>query len=124
MADDGSPVTGKRSARNSAMLDTAFLYGGSAVWIEKMQAAYARDPGSVPESWRDFFRELGDGGDAAERNADGASWKRERWPAPADADQVAAFDGNWAALEPKLRDKIKADQPGASEARRSASRNA
>ena len=116
MADDGSPVTGKRGMRNSAMLDTAFLYGGSAVYIEKMQAAYARDPNSVPESWRDFFRELGDGGDAAERNADGASWKRENWPVPADADQVAAFDGNWAQIEPELKDKIRADKPAASEA--------
>ena len=114
MADDGSPVTGSRSAANSAMLDTAFLYGGSAVWIEKMQAAYARDPNSVPESWRDFFRELGDGGDAATRNAEGASWKREKWLAPADAEQVAAFDGNWADLEPALTEKIKAGKPAAS----------
>ena len=116
MADDGSPVTGKRSTRNSAMLDTAFLYGGSAVWIEKMQAAFARDPNSVPESWRDFFRELGDEQGSAERNADGASWKRERWPVPADADQVAAFDGNWAMVEPKLKEKLKAEKPAASEA--------
>ncbi len=114
MADDGSPVTGKRSAQNSAMLDTAFLYGGSAVWIEKMQAAYARDPNSVPESWRDFFRELGDGGDDATRNADGASWKRQSWPKPADADEVAAFDGNWALIEPKIAEKIKAGKPAAS----------
>ena len=34
MADDGSPVDGGRSAQNAAMLDTLFLYGGSAVWIE------------------------------------------------------------------------------------------
>lgn len=114
MADDGSPVTGKRSALNSAMLDTAFLYGGSAVWIEKMQAAYARDPNSVPESWRDFFRELGDGSEDAARNADGASWKRESWPRPADADQVAAFDGNWAALETKIASKVKGAAPAAS----------
>ncbi|MBF33192.1 MAG: 2-oxoglutarate dehydrogenase E1 component [Hyphomonadaceae bacterium] len=114
MADDGSPITGKRSAANSAMLETAFLYGGSAVWIEKMQAAYARDPKSVPDSWRDFFAQLGDGDEAATRNADGASWKRERWPKPADADQVAAFDGNWTLLEPKLKEKIKSDAPAAS----------
>ena len=37
MADDGSPVDGGRSAQNAAMLDTLFLYGGSAVWIEQMQ---------------------------------------------------------------------------------------
>ena len=113
MADDGSPISGKRSAQNSAMLETAFLYGGSAVWIEKMQAAYARNPSSVPESWRDFFAALGDGEEASTRNADGASWKRDRWPKPADADQVAAFDGNWTLLEPKLKEKIKSDKPAA-----------
>ncbi|MEQ9317094.1 MAG: 2-oxoglutarate dehydrogenase E1 component, partial [Henriciella sp.] len=113
MADDGSAVTGKRSAQNSAMLDTAFLYGGSAVWIEKMQAAYAQNPNAVPESWRDFFRELGDGSEDAARNADGASWKRERWPKPRDADEVAAFDGNWSMLETKIADKVKGAKPAA-----------
>jgi 2-oxoglutarate dehydrogenase E1 component len=113
MADDGSPISGKRSAQNSAMLETAFLYGGSAVWIEKMQAAYARNPNSVPQSWRDFFAALGDEEEASTRNADGASWKRDRWPKPADAEQVAAFDGNWTLLEPKLKEKIKSDKPAA-----------
>ena len=57
MADDGSPVNGARSKGNAAMLDTAFLYGGSAQWLEQMQATYARDPSLVPESWRAFFAE-------------------------------------------------------------------
>ncbi|WP_366917535.1 hypothetical protein, partial [uncultured Hyphomonas sp.] len=30
------------------MLETAFLYGGSAQWLEQMQAAYAKNPASVP----------------------------------------------------------------------------
>ena len=114
MADDGSPVKDSRSTANAAMLETAFLYGGSANWIEQMQADYARDPMSVPDSWRSFFEELGDAPVDAARNADGASWKRTEWPTPALADQIAAFDGNWAVLEPKLEKKIKAAQPGAS----------
>ena len=80
MADDGSPVNGPRSSGNSAMLETAFLYGASALWIEQMQASYAKDPASVPESWRAFFAELGDDGATAVQNAEGASWKREGWP--------------------------------------------
>lgn len=116
MADDGTPVSGGRSASNAAMLDTEFLYGGSAVWIEQMQARYAANPNSVPESWRAFFEELGDGSDDAVRNADGASWGRESWPKPVSAEEIAAFDGNWTLLEPKLEKKIKAGAPAASEA--------
>ena len=116
MADDGSPVENGRSAQNAAMLDTLFLYGGSAVWIEQMQAKFAANPNSVPESWRAFFQELGDGGSDATRNAEGASWKRTQWPKPSSPEETAAFDGNWTLIEPKLEKKIKAGAPAASEA--------
>ncbi len=115
MADDGSPVGGGRSADNAALLDTAFLYGGSATWIEQMQAAYAKDPASVPADWRTFFDDIGDAGTDAQRNADGASWKRTAWPRPDSAEETAAFDGNWALLEPKLESKLKAAAPAASD---------
>jgi 2-oxoglutarate dehydrogenase E1 component len=115
MADDGSPMNGSRSKGNSALLDTAFLYGGSAQWIEQMQAAYAKNPSSVPESWRAFFADMGDDSSSAERNAEGATWKRSDWPRPALDEQVAAFDGNWALLEPKLEKKIKGARPAASD---------
>ncbi len=106
MADDARPVEDQaRSDMNAAMLDTLFLYGGNATYVEQMQAAYARDPRSVPESWQAFFRELGDGAEDATRNAAGASWKRDAWPARPDED-IAVFDGNWSALEPKLEAKI------------------
>ena len=116
MADDGSPVNGARSKGNAAMLDTAFLYGGSAQWLEQMQATYARDPSLVPESWRAFFAELDEESGSAAANAAGASWKRGDWPLQKKGDDVAAFDGNWAVVDPKLEKKIKSDKPGATEA--------
>ena len=116
MADDGFPVGKPRSAANTARLDTAFLYGGSAAWIEQMQAAYARNPSAVPADWRAFFDELGDGSSDAARNAEGASWKRTQWPQPESPEQTAAFDGNWTLLEPKLEKKLKSSTPAASEA--------
>jgi 2-oxoglutarate dehydrogenase E1 component len=116
MADDASPVGNGRSAGNAEMSNSAFLYGASAVWIEQMQAAYAANPNSVPADWRAFFEELGDGSADATRNADGASWKRSKWSAPANAEETAAFDGNWTMLEPKLESKLKAAKPQASEA--------
>ncbi len=113
MADDGSPMNGSRSKGNAALLDTAFLYGGSAQWLEQMQAAYARDPASVPESWRSFFSDMGDDAASSARNAGGASWKRADWPRPAMDEQIAAFDGNWALLEPKIEKKIRDAKPTA-----------
>ncbi len=113
MADDGSPVVGKRSELNAAMLDTLFLYGGNASYVEAMQADYARDPASVPASWRGFFEEVGDSAGAAERNVAGASWKRTQWPQP-DPETTAVFDGNWAVVEPVIEKKLKDRAPAAS----------
>ena len=113
MADDGSPI---KDAKNAQMLDTAFLYGGSALYIEQMQAAFARDPNSVPESWREFFSALGDGSADATRNADGASWARESFPQTEDKELIAAFDGNWALTESKIEQKLKAAAPAATQA--------
>ena len=111
-ADDGTP----RGEQNEQFLGTAFLYGGNAVYVEQMQAAYAKDPNSVPESWRDFFNQLGDTQSDATRNAEGASWKRDDWPKARANEEVAAFDGNWALIEPKLEKKIKGKSPAASSA--------
>ncbi|MEL6662263.1 MAG: 2-oxoglutarate dehydrogenase E1 component [Pseudomonadota bacterium] len=115
MADDARPVDGQtRSDANAAMLDTLFLYGGSAAYVEQMQAAYAKDPSSVPASWQAFFAELGDGTADAQANADGASWARQTWPAASD-EEVAVFDGNWAIVEPKLKEKIKDRAPASAD---------
>ncbi|MEM9739029.1 MAG: 2-oxoglutarate dehydrogenase E1 component, partial [Pseudomonadota bacterium] len=111
MADDARPVDDTpRSEANAAMLDTLFLYGSNAAYVEQMQAAYAKDPSSVPASWQAFFQELGDGAADATANANGASWGREQWPAHSDED-VAVFDGNWAVVEPALKAKIKDRAP-------------
>ena len=50
-ADDGKPEDGKRGEENEQLLGSAFLYGGNAAYLEQMQAAYAKNPGSVPVSY-------------------------------------------------------------------------
>ena len=112
MADDGSPLAGKRSDLNAAMLDTLFLYGGNASYVESMQAEYARNADDVPDSWRAFFDEMADDAEAAQRNSAGASWKRTQWPEP-DRETTAVFDGNWAAVEPVIEKKLKDQAPAA-----------
>ncbi|MCJ2081662.1 2-oxoglutarate dehydrogenase E1 component [Methylobacterium sp. J-090] len=94
-------------ARQDA-LETSFLYGGNAAYIEELQAAHARDPNSVDPEWQDFFRSLNEDKGAAEKNAAGASWQKPNWPVHANGEIVSALDGNWATVEKAMGEKIRA----------------
>ncbi|MCZ6827785.1 MAG: hypothetical protein O7D88_09835, partial [Gammaproteobacteria bacterium] len=37
------------------------LYGSNAPAVEAMYEQYLNDPDAVPESWRNYFRTIGDG---------------------------------------------------------------
>jgi 2-oxoglutarate dehydrogenase E1 component len=97
-----------RQDANEAFAQTAFLYGGNAAYIEQLYARYTEDPASVAPEWREFFASLKDEAATVADNARGASWKRPNWPVPANGELVSALDGNWAAVETALSDKIKA----------------
>ena len=101
---------------NEALLETSFLYGGNAAYIEELQAAYARNPSSVDPEWQSFFKGLGEDETLVEKNAAGASWTKPNWPVPANGEIVSALDGNWATLEKAVGEKILAK--GAEGARR------
>ncbi|CAO4169221.1 2-oxoglutarate dehydrogenase E1 component [Methylorubrum aminovorans] len=102
-----------RQDANEALLQTSFLYGANAAWIEELQAAYARDPNSVDPEWQQFFKELGEDDALVKKNAEGASWAKPNWPVPLNGEIVSALDGNWGALERALGEKIQAKaQPG------------
>ena len=64
-----------RGMDNEAMLDTAFLYGANAAYIEQLYAQYAEDPTSVPESWQRFFRGVADSAADATHAARGPVWQ-------------------------------------------------
>ncbi|MBN02919.1 2-oxoglutarate dehydrogenase E1 component [Ponticaulis sp.] len=106
MADDGSPPNGNRSDANSAMLETLFLYGGNASYIEQLQANFDRDPNSVPPQWRSFFESLGDGGEPVSKAADGPSWTPASWPLTQRDENTDAIDYSWSANEPQIAAKI------------------
>jgi 2-oxoglutarate dehydrogenase E1 component len=108
MADDG------RSVPNAAMLETSFLHGANALFVEEMQARYLKDPGSVDPSWRAFFAGLDEGADAAAAAVAGPSWKDPRAGQSAPNEITALLDGNWAALETRVAKKIAEAKPGAS----------
>ena len=47
-----------RSEQNQTFLDTLFLDGGNAAYLEQMQARYADNPNSVDASWQAYFASL------------------------------------------------------------------
>ncbi len=98
-----------RQDANQAFAATSFLYGANAPYIEQLQARYAADPNSVDGEWRSFFEGLQDAPDAVIAKAGGARWQRPDWPPVMNGELVSALDGNWAALETALGDKIKAE---------------
>ena len=97
-----------REDKNEAFLNSSFLYGGNAAYIEELQARYEQNPSSVDASWQAFFSSLKDERNAVLKSAKGASWKTPGWPLVANGELVAALDGNWIEVEKKLGDKISA----------------
>ena len=97
-----------RQDANEAFLNTAFLYGANAPYIEELYARYQNDPSSVDAEWQAFFGALKDDKQAVVQNARGASWKKPNWPVAANGELISALDGNWAQVEKVVGDKIKA----------------
>ena len=92
---------------NDIFKASSFLQGHNAEYVEQLQARYAENPASVDDAWAAFFREMGDDGVTAKREAAGPSWARTDWPPVPNDDLTAALDGQWAADPVKAGDKIK-----------------
>jgi 2-oxoglutarate dehydrogenase E1 component len=97
-----------RQNGNQDFIDTAFLYGGNAAWLDQLYGTYEKDPASLDPEWREFFGALGDDKAAVEQSARGASWKKPNWPIARNGDLVSALDGDWGATEKAIGQKIKA----------------
>ena len=104
----------QRSAQNQDFLDTGYLDGANADYLEQMQAKYMADPHSVDDSWRACFSTLGEDAGNAKANADGPSWERGDWPQDPKGDLTEALTGY--ALEADLTDKISKSAPSANNA--------
>ncbi len=114
MAHDGSQGGADSLSHNEALLETSFLSGTNALYLEQQHAKYVKDPASIDPELRQFFDALGDDEALINRNAEGPSWQREDWPHRQTDELTAALDGNWGALEPVVGKKIAEKKPGAS----------
>lgn len=101
----------KRTELNQAFIDTDFLDGGSAFYLEQMQARYADNPASIDASWRAYFDALGEDRQNARANADGPSWKRDNWPPTPNGDLTNALTGDWGDNAVAAEAKIATKQP-------------
>ncbi|MEM9839161.1 MAG: 2-oxoglutarate dehydrogenase E1 component [Pseudomonadota bacterium] len=114
MAHDGS--SGSDFSDRQSLNDISFLSGANAVYLEQQFARYADDPQSVDPALRAYFDAFGDGAETAKRNAAGASWARNDWPARPGDELTAALGGNWAAIGDVLKSKIEKRAPEAATA--------
>ncbi|QNL20130.1 2-oxoglutarate dehydrogenase E1 component [Hyphobacterium sp. CCMP332] len=103
----------KRTDRNQNFLDTSFLYGGNAHFVEQMAASWAENPASVPDEWRQYFEDSGADPAASGRAARGASWKRTSWPSDVNGDLTSALGAIDGAAEPALIEKVAERLPDA-----------
>ncbi|MBY0562622.1 MAG: 2-oxoglutarate dehydrogenase E1 component [Hyphomonadaceae bacterium] len=106
---------GARSLPNTALLETSFLYGANATFVEEMHKRFLDDPGSVDASWRAFFMAVGDDPSAIRKAVQGPSWYRADLAAPKTTETTRLLDGDWAGLAAKLETKVAARLPGASQ---------
>lgn len=70
---------------------TSSLFSGNSVYIEELFERYLQNPGSVDESWRQFFKDSTNGAGAAQRSASWAKIKSQvigatETPPPASAE--------------------------------------
>jgi len=103
-----------RSERNQDFLDTLFLDGGNATYLEQMQARYAANPNSVDPSFRAYFDSLGEDSRNAKKNAEGPVWKREAYTSDPTPDLTSALTGDWGDAAPSP-EKVRAAKPSLSD---------
>jgi 2-oxoglutarate dehydrogenase E1 component len=55
---NGSSAAASASSIYAAYNGNTYLFGGNAPYVEEMYENYLANPGSVPDSWRDYFDAL------------------------------------------------------------------
>jgi len=105
---------GARSLPNVALLETSFLYGANATFVEEMHERFLDDPASVDQSWRAFFQQLRDDPEAIRQAVRGPSWYRPELAQPQTTETTKLMDGNWGGLSERIERKVAARLPGAS----------
>ncbi|MEO1608980.1 MAG: 2-oxoglutarate dehydrogenase E1 component [Pseudomonadota bacterium] len=99
-----------RQPLNQSFLQTSFLHGANAAYIEEMQAIYERNPGSVSDEWQHFFASLQEEQGHATAEAAGPSWAvpLDQLSSDDNKETLAALTGDYSQLEQQLHQKLQA----------------
>ncbi len=103
-----------REPANEAFLETSFLHGTNAMYIEELYARYKDNADAVDAQWQTFFAALKDDRAQVEREAAGPSWAQNGHIASparnsADAELLGALANDWGAgSEQRIGEKIQA----------------
>ncbi|MGB0381615.1 MAG: 2-oxoglutarate dehydrogenase E1 component [Alphaproteobacteria bacterium] len=95
---------------NSDLLNTSFLDGANATYLQKLQDQYQQNPHSVDPEVQAFFEKLGDSADDVHHAADAAPWRRKDAVVRGDTSLLADL-GDFAAIEQVIEQKIAAREP-------------
>jgi 2-oxoglutarate dehydrogenase E1 component len=95
-----------RQPQNQAFLNTAFLDGANAAYIEQMQEQYERNPGSVSDEWRRFFESVQD--QDGRNGAGNGNGHRAQPVGLNDRDMLGALGADYASSEDEIRQKVQA----------------
>jgi 2-oxoglutarate dehydrogenase E1 component len=103
-----------REPANEAFLESSFLHGTNAMYIEELYARYKDNADAVDDQWKTFFAALKDDRASVEREAAGPSWAQTGHFPPAmrstaDADLLGALAGDFgASSELRIAERIQA----------------
>ncbi|MEQ8824046.1 MAG: 2-oxoglutarate dehydrogenase E1 component [Filomicrobium sp.] len=95
-----------RQALNKSFLQTSFLDGGNAAYIEQMQEQYARNPGSVPDQWRHFFESLQEGAGTVETEPSNPSWAVPLSRLESNGELISALTGDYEQMHSKMHGRL------------------
>ena len=97
----------RQIARNIDLLNTSFLQGANAQYIENLYVQYVKNPHAIDAELADFFAALGDPANDINHNAQGATWGRSDWPPSENSDVISALDYSWVQVVKSSADKAK-----------------
>ena len=64
------------SSKNLEFEKTAFLSKSNSAFIEEMYMKFINNDPNLPDSWREYFNEIGDEADDVIKEINGPSWSR------------------------------------------------
>ncbi len=97
-----------REPLNRSFLETSFLDGTNAAYIEQMQEQYEDNPGSVSDEWRHFFESLNEdrhGGKSEQRSA---SWATPLSEIQQSSETISALTGDYEHTERQIVSRLSA----------------